>query len=87
MAIRGLSAWAIVLLAAGCGGPERDAAAAERQYQLVAATDPGDWEKRCEAGRRVAAAWLQAENSDRCALADIKADLDCNHAAMEKGGP
>lgn len=71
---------------AGCNSAAREAEAAERQYQMVVSGDAGDWDQRCAAAKRVADAWLRAEDRQKWDLASSQAALDCNHALMVRNG-
>jgi hypothetical protein len=70
------------ILLAACTGPASDAKAAERQYEMIK-RNGGSKQEICEASRRVADAWLKAENENKYKFASITRDLDCNAALLE----
>ena len=58
------------------GMPRLSALKAERQYDMVGMSD------KCRAARRVADAWLAAEDSKKFEHWDMMADMDCMRAAL-----
>jgi hypothetical protein len=70
---------------AGCNRTTRDAEAAEKEYAIVDESG-GSPDERCAAARKVAAAWLKAQDRAKWQLSDVRAELDCNRAAMARSG-
>ena len=72
------------LLIAGCDSSEvREAHRAEQRLAMVKA-DAGDKDAVCAASREVADAWLRALDEGKYQLAEVRAALDCNEAALDR---
>lgn len=81
--IAGLTALAGML--AGCNPAVREAEAAEKEYAIVDSTSVSP-DERCAAARKVAQAWLKAQDQQKYDVADLRANLACNRAEQVRAG-
>lgn len=79
--MRKLMLISLIVLLAGCTRSEGEKA--ERQYNMVASNLPSP-DELCSASREVAAAYLKDENDDEYQRWNLKADIDCNQAALDR---